>query len=71
MTIIEIRFPELNGVLLTDINNTTAGSAQQDQTARMYLIDCFNGVLRGFQHFFSNITATAHIIHVFSGFHQH
>ena len=30
-----------------------------------------NGVLRRFQQYFSCITATAHIIHVFPGFHQY
>ena len=30
-----------------------------------------NGVLRRFQQYFSHITATVHIIHVFSGFHQY
>ena len=30
-----------------------------------------NGVLRRFQQYFSHITATAHIIHVFPGFHQY
>ena len=30
-----------------------------------------NGVLRRFQQYFSHITATAHIVHVFPGFHQY
>ena len=34
----------------------------------MLLIDRLNGVLRRFQHYFSHITATAHIINVFLGF---
>ena len=34
-------------------------------------IDWLNGVLRRFQQYFSHITATAHIIHVFPGFHQY
>ena len=32
---------------------------------------CLNGVLRRFQQYFSPITATVHIIHVFPGFHQY
>ena len=35
------------------------------------MIDLLNGVLRHFQQYFSHITATAHIIHVFLGFHQY
>ena len=34
-------------------------------------IDWLNGVLRRFQQYFSHITATVHIIHVFPGFHQY
>ena len=34
-------------------------------------IDWVNGVLRRFQQHLNHITATAHIIHVFPGFHQH
>ena len=30
-----------------------------------------NGILSRFQQYFSQITATAHIIHVFPGFHQY
>ena len=35
------------------------------------MIDWLNGVLRRFQQYFSRITATVHIIHVFPGFHQY
>ena len=35
------------------------------------LVEWLNGVLRRFQQYFSHITATAHIIHVFPGLHQY
>ena len=35
-----------------------------------WLVGWLNGVLRCSQQYFSHITATAHIIHVFPGFHQ-
>ena len=35
------------------------------------LIDWLNGILCCFQQYFSHLTATAHIIHVFPGFHQY
>ena len=58
-------------------------NVDQDQTARsiqsdlkptlsdIFVIDWLNNVLRRFQKYFSHITATAHIIHVFAGFHQY
>ena len=40
-------------------------------TVKCLMIDRLNCVLRRFQQYFSHITATAHIIHVFNGFHQY
>ena len=34
-------------------------------------LNWLNGVLRRLRQYFSHITATAHIIHVFPGFHQY
>ena len=39
--------------------------------SRDWLIDWLNVVLHLFQQYFSLITASAHIIHVFPGFHQY
>ena len=36
-----------------------------------FMIDVLNGVLHRIQHYFSHITAAAHIIHVFPGFCQY
>ena len=36
---------------------------------QLWMTDRLNGVLRCFQQYFSYITATAHIIHVFPGFY--
>ena len=47
-----------NGVLRNGLNKITR-------------FDLLNGVLRHFQQCFSHITATAHINHVFPGFHQY
>ena len=35
------------------------------------MINWMSDVLHHFQQYFSHITATAHIIHVFPGFHQY
>ena len=49
---------------------TIATIISSSTTTAKGLIDWLNGVLRHFQQYFSHITATAHIIHVFPGFHQ-
>ena len=56
---------------LTDKKILALSKLKESGDKLYWLIDWLNGVLCPFQQYFSHVTATAHIIHVFPGFYQY